>query len=145
MSSYTIYKKTNGWIDQNVACPPRSLKNYLQEDSNNEYLKGHYPSSKYYVDLSTKTPEEKPQIQPEFDKARIKADGEDIIVITNLPTDDLNGNPIETEVRVSGTEYPINDGNLELSVDAPGEYTINIRATNHKPYRTTIQAYDDED
>jgi len=144
MPDYSIYDRTNGWIDLNVSCPSWSIKNYI-EDDNFTYVNGRYPSSKYYVDLSSGEPKEKPQIQPELDKTEVKADGEDFITITNLPTDDLNGNPIETEVRVSGTEYPINDGNLELSVDAPGEYKINIRATNHKPYRTTIQAYDDED
>jgi len=138
---YTIFDKKTGACFRGYSghIPNKQLRN------NESFVEGHYPEDTYYIDLTSGDPTEKPQIQPELNKTEVKADGQDSIVISGLPTDDLNGNTIDTIVRVDSGKYPVPDGELEFTVDAPGEYKINIRATNHKPYRTTIQAYDDED
>ena len=143
METFTIYRKADGAIEGVYSGPKDTIQ--LQLKDNQYGHRGNYPDNEWYFDLKDQVMREQPEIPAKLNKTTLKADGTDSIVITGLPTNDLNKNPIETEVRVNGTVYQVSGGELELTVDAPGEYRITCRATNHKPLETKVEAHDDDE
>jgi len=138
MFTCSIYDETNGKFEATFSGPEYTVEKQLKE--NQSFIEGRFRDDQYYFDLVEGVPKEQPQIQPTLSKTTIISDNEDTIIISGLPTDDLNGNPIETDVSIGNVLYKVPDGVIEFSVDAPGPYNITCEAINHRPFNITIEA-----
>lgn len=143
MKEHTIVNEADGQI-QSVFYGTGETAELQVEPRESFLISGNYPDDQYYFDKTDQTMREQPDIPAELSKDTLVADGQDSIVISGLPTDDLNGNAVETEVRINRHTYQVPDGELEFTVNAPGLHRISCRATNHKPFETKVEAIDDE-
>ena len=92
---------------------------------------GQFSHAEYFVKANA--PTLRPDMEPAISKTEVLADGEDEVLITNLP--------IPTTVNVKGQITEVDDGELVLTFDTPGEYRIQLEAFPYLPFETVIHAY----
>lgn len=95
------------------------------------YVEGIWDPSKYYINESL--PIERPNIDPSISKTEVLANGVDEVIITNLP--------IPATVNVKEQIVEIEDGELVLTFDTPGEYKIKVESFPYLPFEEVIYAY----
>lgn len=83
-----------------------------------------------YIDGDTEKDKEK----IELEKTTVKPDGEDSIVIKDLP---------KCRVIFDGEENIVEDGEVEITADSPGSYRLTIQAYPYETLQTTVEAEDD--
>lgn len=74
----------------------------------------------------------RPTMQPTVSTTEVQANGADEILITNLP--------IPATINVKGQIVEVDDGELVMTFDTPGEYRLTVEAFPHKPWEVTIHA-----
>ena len=98
---------------------------YMRRELGICLIEGKGDNSTHYVDI-THTPhkivERIPQTTKQ-NKSQIRADGNDILILSDLP--------VPCSVRIGETTYEVDDGVLEWSTVLVGEYPITI---NSFPY-----------
>jgi hypothetical protein len=95
-------------------------------------LEGQANDATQYIDMTTHTVSDKPQIVPVPSKITLVADGIDSIIITGLP--------VPCTVIFDGTRYDVPDGVFEFTVNLPGDYSIKVEALNMLSYETAVIA-----
>ena len=91
-------------------------------------------SKRYYVDI-TKTPHEitlRPAQRTTQNVSQIAADGDDTLILDNLP--------VPCNVSIGGETYTVNDGRLEWSTLGKGHYPIWVSAFPHADWRGEVEA-----
>lgn len=93
----------------------------------------------YYVNLKTKKLNKKKKAKIKKNKTKIIADGSDAIVISNIPKGASYILHDGSTVLDGGT---VSDGNLEISIDESGKYTVEINHLQHFEVKIDFEATD---
>ena len=91
---------------------------------------GQFSHAEYFVKANA--PTLRPDMEPAISKTEVLADGDDEVLITNLP--------IPATVNVKGQIVEVDDGELVLTFETPGKYRLTVEAFPHKPWEVTIHA-----
>ena len=98
-----------------------------------DYIDGRYNGAEQYVVNSEIQP--RPTFTPTADKTTIKADGVDVITISGLPS-------AMNEFRLDGPAYDAWEqmGDVQLTVNLPGTYTLRISQWPYQDAEVTFNA-----
>ena len=88
--------------------------------------------SNHIIDVNTMEIVEKDLNPAEIDKISILANGEDVATISGLSPNSF--------ATVGGVRYQVNDGTLEITIDAPGYYVIRVEDRIHLPKEFGVNA-----
>lgn len=135
---YTLYYTDTGTIKSVLTAPEYMLSANIRDGIG--YVEGGFRDDLYYFDFSAGAPKLKPEMGVSANKTTVQADGVDSVVISGLPTQDPNGQPIEVRVGIGSDVYAVTDGVFEFTVDAPGTYRVMCRARNYLDYDLTVEA-----
>ena len=128
--NFVIYNQ-DGQILRTGSCP-QSMFALQMIDADDFILEGSANDVTQYIDMVTHTVTDKPDITATLNKVELLADGEDSIIINDLP--------IPCTVTLDAVDYEVLDSSFEFTVDLPGEYQIAITALNHIDYSNTVTA-----
>lgn len=128
MKSYTIYESKTGNIK--YALQSSSGLEEPELDATESLVEGFYNTGLIYI--SDGEPIERPTMQPTVSATEVLADGVEEVLITNLP--------ISATVNINGQVAEVDDGELTLTFETPGEYRLTVEAFPHKPWEVTIHA-----
>ena len=106
----------------------------MKRDFNVCLLEGAGDNSTHYVDI-TKTPHEialKHAQKTTQSAMQIVADGEDTLILDNLP--------VPCKVSIGNETYAVNDGSLEWSTLLQGTYPIRVTAVYYVDWKGEVKA-----
>lgn len=112
----------------------QELADCMKRDFNACLLEGEGDNSTHYVDI-TKTPPEitRKHAQKTTQSAlQISADGEDTLILDNLP--------VPCNVSIGNETYTVNDGCLEWSTLLQGIYSIWVSAVHYVDWKGQVKA-----
>ena len=127
MTEITVY--TEGKIIRHVICPDFMVE--IQCEEGESYVEGNYSSDSYYIEDGI--PKLRSDMQPTVSTTEVLANGVDEVMITNLP--------IPAIVNVNRQLAEIDDGELVLTFDTPGEYKIKVESFPYLPFEEVIYAH----
>lgn len=116
-AEFTVWDRATGRILRTGSCSKEHV-NKQARDGETVSL-GYFPGESYYRD------------EYGFKTKREFALSRDGAFIRNLP--------IPCIVHVTGTRYVVDDGEIELSFEYPGEYKVRFEAKEYKDLTLTIQ------
>lgn len=127
MTEITVY--TEGKIIRHVICPDFMVE--IQCKEGESYVEGNYSSDSYYIEDGI--PKLRPDRQPTVSTTEVLANGVDEVMITNLP--------IPARVTIDEQIVEIDDGELVMTFDTPGEYKIKVESFPYLPFEEVIYAH----
>lgn len=126
----TVFKISTGQILRTVQCLAADMGGQLANDE--FYIAGSYDAQTQYLVGST-TVQNKQECLATSNKTQITADGQDELVISNLPTPCV-------VFWVGVEEYEITDGAFEFSTDTPGDYRFQVRSVEYLDTEFDVEA-----
>jgi len=125
----TEYLKSTGEITT-VHSAATSILEKLSDNDVCGFILGSYDTNKFYVVNGSSS--ERPLIQASLNTDQILANRIDTITLALLP--------IPCTVTVANTVYEVDDGELEISFDTPGEYIITVSSFPYLDKTFTVEA-----
>lgn len=121
---FVVFSKT-GFIEMYV-----EGSEHLYSDVNTMRVNEFVDYTKVFVDVDSKTLQQRPPHSITINKTHCSADGVDVVTISNAAG----------KIYLNGTEYPLIDSTVNLTFEESGKYIIQVKNFPIQDFEAIIHA-----